>query len=190
MKYKSQSKSKDALLIIDIQMDYFPHGACELSGSLEAAENAALLLQHFRKNKLPVLHIRNESIHKGATFLLPETPGVDFHPRVDPFAEEIIITKHFPNSFRSTELAATLQKWEISHIVVCGMMTHNCVSSTVREAWDRNFDISLIHDACATKELISPAGSISAEMVHNGHIAALSRFSQIFSTKEFLESET
>ena len=73
-----------ALLLIDIQNDYFPDGAMELAGSSEAGVQAARLLQAYRQKSLPVIHMQHISTRKGATFFLPNTRGVQFHESVTP----------------------------------------------------------------------------------------------------------
>jgi nicotinamidase-related amidase len=178
-------KKETCLLLIDIQADYFPGGKMELVNPEAAAFNAAELLSYFRKNHMPVIHIRNEAVHEGATFLVKGTSGTDIWSSVIPKDDETIITKNFPNSFRNTNLKETLEKLKISSLVICGMMTQNCVSSTVRAAWDYGYSMTLIWDACATRAFDSPSGfRVSDENMHHAHIAALSRFADVRNTAE------
>ncbi len=100
---------KTGLLLIDLQNDYFPGGKMELAGIVQAAEKARLLLDHFRKNNLPVYHVQHISIRPGATFFLPRTEGGKIHTTVEPLAGEKVFQKHFPNSFRETQLLETLR---------------------------------------------------------------------------------
>ena len=93
-----------ALVIIDIQNDYFPGGKMELVGSNAAAENAALLLAAFRKAQRPIFHVQHITLAPTATFFLPDTPGMQIHPLVCPQEDETVVQKHFPNSFRETPL--------------------------------------------------------------------------------------
>lgn len=95
---------KQALLLIDIQNDYFPGGAMELHGSVEAGAKARSLLAAFRKNALEIVHIQHISIKSSAAFFLPRTDGACIHPCVAPLGGETAIQKHFPNSFRETPL--------------------------------------------------------------------------------------
>ena len=126
---------RTALLIVDIQNDYFPGGKNELAGPIEAAAKAGMLLDAFRERKMPVVHVRHESTRPGATFFLPGTPGAQIHDSVKPLDGETIITKNFPNSFRNTELLSTLKNLEAGRLVICGMMTHMCIDTTVRAAY-------------------------------------------------------
>ena len=162
-----------ALLLVDIQNDYFPGGAMELAGSVEAGDRARLLLAAFRRRSLPVVHVQHVALHPGATFFLPGTPGVDIHDCVAPERHEIVVRKSFPNGFRETPLLERLRELKISELVVAGMMTHMCIDSTVRAAFDLGFECSLAHDACATKALSMGGITVPAAMVHAAFIASL-----------------
>lgn len=164
---------KQALLIVDIQNDYFPGGAMELSGSLAAGARAGQLLQVFRRHALPVIHVRHLATREGASFFLPETAGADIHESVAPLAGEPVIQKHFPNSFRQTSLLERLRQLRITQLVVAGMMTHMCVDSTVRAAADLGFHCLLAHDACATRDLTFSGTAVPADQVQAAYLAAL-----------------
>src|SRR6185436_14408499 len=113
-----------ALIIIDIQNDYFPGGAMQLEGADAAAANAGKIIQKFRSEKLPIIHVRHLSVRPGATFFLPGTKGAEIHESVTPKDGETVIEKNFPNSFRGTSLKDFLDEKKISSLVVAGMMTH------------------------------------------------------------------
>ena len=97
-----------ALLIIDIQNDYFPGGKMELEGSDAAAQKAAKVLDRFRRGGVAVFHVRHLSVRPGSTFFIPGTTGADIHAAVQPRAGEPVIEKNFPNSFRNTDLKEKL----------------------------------------------------------------------------------
>jgi nicotinamidase-related amidase len=88
-------KLHTALLIIDIQNDYFPGGTMELVGALKAGAHAGRAFTAFRERSLPIVRIQHVAIHPGATFFLPNTPGMDIHPCVAPKAGEVIFQKHY-----------------------------------------------------------------------------------------------
>jgi nicotinamidase-related amidase len=91
-----------ALLLIDIQNDYFPGGNMELEGSLEASLRVREVLAVFRGKNLPVVHIQHVATRLGAIFFLPNTEGVKIHANVEPLPTEVIFQKNYPNSFRGT----------------------------------------------------------------------------------------
>ena len=164
---------KQALLLIDIQNDYFDGGAMTLVNAYQASQNAKQLLEKFRNKKLPVIHIQHIATKAGATFFLPETFGVEIHKNVRPVADEKVIIKHFPNSFRETELLDVLRENEITDLIVAGMMTHMCIDATTRAAKDLGYNCTLIGDACATRNLEINGETIKAADVHNAFLAAL-----------------
>ena len=164
---------KQALVLVDIQNDYFPGGAMELIGSSEAGICAGKLLRNFRRQSLHVIHIQHIATREGATFFLPNTPGVAIHASVAPLTGEAVLPKHFPNSFRETSLLEHLRGQQITQLVLAGMMTHMCIDTTTRAAADLGFECVLAHDACATRSLSFGGVVVAAEQVQAAYLAAL-----------------
>lgn len=180
---------KKALLIIDIQNDYFPGGKMELEGSIQASKNAAALLAVFREKHLPVIHIQHIATKAGASFFLPNTTGVAIHENVLPLEGETVIQKNFPNSFRMTSLLDHLKRHEITDLIIAGMMTHMCVDTTVRAACDLEFSCQVAHDACATKALSFGDVLVPAVQVQGAYMAALNgSFAEVFATRDIIRS--
>ena len=178
---------RKALLLIDLQNDYFPGGKMTLDGANEAVQNAMLLLDRFRKEFWPVFHIRHVAMKPDATFFLPDTGGLDFHPSISPLPGEKVIVKHFPNSFRETGLLEHLHELTVESLVICGMMTHMCIDATTRAAKDLGYNCTVIADACATKSLEINGQVISSKNVHLSFLAALAGYySNVCTTEEFL----
>ena len=162
-----------ALLLIDIQNDYFPGGAMELVAADRAAERAAWLLARFRDKGWPVFHVQHISTRPTATFFRPNTPGADIHPSVLPAPGEVVVTKNFPNGFRETSLLEALRAADVARLVIAGMMTHMCVDTTVRAAADLGFTCTVAHDACATRDLAFDGQTVPAGAVQAAYMAAL-----------------
>lgn len=178
---------KEALLLIDIQNDYFPGGEMELVGIEDAAEKTASLLNAFRSDGKPVFFIRHLSSKPGATFFIPGTKGADIHSSVYPLPEEPVIEKNFPNSFYRTELLSRLQEGGVTDLVICGAMSHMCVDTTVRAAKELGFTSTLIADACATRDLIFKKEQVPAQTVHAAFMAALDgMFANVMTAEEYL----
>lgn len=174
-----------ALLIVDIQNDYFPGGAMELVGSEEAGRAAGRLLQAFRSKGWPVVHVQHISTRPGATFFLPGTRGAGIHDCVAPAQGESLVQKHFPNSFRETALLESLRERRIGRLVIAGMMTHMCIDTTTRAAADLGFECLLAHDGCATRDLSFGGQAVAAEVVHTAFLAALNgAFAKVQSVDE------
>ncbi|SFI11354.1 cysteine hydrolase family protein [Halpernia frigidisoli] len=176
-----------ALIIIDIQNDYFENGAMELVGSLEASENAKLILEKFRNEKLPLVHIQHLSVAPNSTFFLPDTEGQKIHENVKPLSGEKVIAKNYPNSFRETGLLEYLKSQNIKELVFVGMMTQMCIDATVRAAKDLEFECTVIGDATATRDLELNGIAVKAEFVQTAFLAGLNSFyAEIKNTNEFL----
>ncbi len=174
-----------ALLIVDIQNDYFPGGAMEVVGAGLAATQAAALLRAFRERTRPIVHMQHIAARPGATFFLPNTAGAGIHESVQPAPEETVFQKHFPNSFRETPLLEHLRAGGITQLVIAGMMTHMCIDTTTRAAADLGFKCLLAHDACATRALSFNGVQVAAESVQTAYLAALNGlFANVRSVRE------
>jgi nicotinamidase-related amidase len=165
-----------ALLIIDIQNDYFPGGKMELEGAEPAAANARRALSAFREKKLPVFHVQHLSTRPGSTFFIPGTTGAQIHAAVKPQGTEQVVQKNFPNSFRATQLESALKASGVKELVVAGMMTHMCVDASVRQAADLGYKVTLLADACATRSQSFGGETVAARQVHAAFLAALNGF--------------
>jgi len=176
-----------ALLIIDMQNDYFPGGKMELVGAEAAAENARRLLDAFRAAGRPVIHIQHIAVQPGATFFLPESEGAQIHSQLAPQSAEKVFVKHYPSSFRETGLDDYLKEQGIDSLLVVGAMSHMCVDTTTRAAFDLGYACLLAHDACATRDLEFGNRIVSAADVHASYMAALGMvFAEVKSTEELL----
>ena len=176
-----------ALIIVDVQNDYFGGGSMELVGMESAARNCGRLLDSFREHGKPLFHIQHLATRPGATFFVPDTDGAEIHDSVKPETEESLIVKHFPSAFRDTELHQELQRCGIDELVICGAMSHMCIDTTTRAAFDLGYSCRVVSDACATRNLEFDGRSIAATDVHAAFMAALSApFAKIESTDAFL----
>jgi nicotinamidase-related amidase len=175
---------KTALLLIDIQNDYFPGGKNELFEADLCAERAARALELFREKGLLVVHVRHESLSAGASFFAPGTEGARIHKRVKPLNGETVVVKHHPDGFLHTELQETLSAQGIEQLAVCGMMSHMCVDTTVRSAKGFGYTVILLGDACTTKNLTWKGEKIPAATVHGAFMAALDgTFAKVIDTE-------
>ncbi len=180
---------KYCLMLIDLQNDYFPGGNMELVDTKKTAANAQMLLEFYRKEKLPIIHIQHFSTHPGATFFLPETEGVKINEMVAPREGETIVPKSYPNSFRETELLDTLKKENINNLVICGAMSHMCIDATTRSAFDLGFNCVVAEDSCTTRDLTFKGKTVKASEVHASFMAALSApYANVLATSEAIES--
>lgn len=178
-----------ALIIVDVQNDYFRGGSMELASMDTAADNCRQLLEKFRVYGYPIYHIQHLASREGATFFVPETHGSEIHDCVRPKENEVVLIKNYPNSFRETGLDKILRQANISNIVVCGAMSHMCIDSTVRAGFDLGYSCELVSDACATRDLELDGNTIDSTHVHASFMAALSiPFASVTTTRDFLEN--
>ena len=163
---------REALLIIDVQNDYFPGGANELFHPYEAEKRIQELIAESRACGRPVVYIQHFN-PPDDSFFLEGTFGAEISERIRPQAGDKVIVKRRPNSFLETELDAYLKSLQVDTLIICGMMTHMCVDTTVRAAMDYGYQVRLVADACATMDLTLNGQIIPAETVQKSFIAAL-----------------
>ena len=177
---------KKALLIVDVQNDYFPDGKCRLHKPEEALNTIKGLLKSFREQNLPAIYVQHVSTMQ-ADFFIPNTEGVQIHKDIEPLDTETVIVKHYPNSFYETDLHNELMKNEVIELVVCGMMTHTCIDTTVRAAKEYGYKVTLISDGCAAKALEWNGVIIPADTVQAVFMASLNRkFADVITSAELL----
>lgn len=175
-----------ALLIVDMQNDYFPGGRMALEGIDAAAARAALLLAAFRANNWPVIHVQHIMARSPAPFFEAGTEGVAIHPALAPQAGETLITKAYPNSFRDTGLKAALDALGVDRLVIAGAMSHMCIDATTRVAVDLGYACTVAEDACATRALTHGGVSVPAAQVHAALMAALTSYGTVAPTEAVL----
>lgn len=177
-----------ALVLLEMQNDYFPNGRVPLEKSVEASEKAQTVLQAYRGKKFPIIHVQHISTHPDATYFLPCTKGAEFYANVTPHKNETIIKKHYPNSFKDTGLLNYLIKNQINHLVICGMTTQTTIDATVRAAYDLGFSCTVLHDACAARQVEFNNVAISAHDVHYAFLASLQpMYANILSCEDLLQ---
>lgn len=180
--------NKQALIIIDIQNDYFPGGKWTLDGAEAAADNAARLLDAARKRGDLVVHVRHEFDSSDAPFFTPGSAGARIHHKVEPANNEAVVLKHKVNSFRDTNLKALLDQHDVKALTIAGSMSHMCVDAATRAAADYGYDVTVAHDACATLPLAFDGKQVPAAEVHASAMAALAfAYAKVVSTDELLK---
>ncbi|QLF91710.1 cysteine hydrolase [Pseudomonas sp. ABC1] len=179
---------KRALILVDIQNDYFPNGKWVLEGVEQAADNAARLLAAARAAGETVVHIRHEFASEQAPFFVPGSEGARIHPKVLPQDGEAVVLKQQVNAFRDTPLQAQLQEQGIEALTIVGNMSHMCIDAITRAAADLGYPVTVIHDACATLDLEFNGVKVPAAQAHAAAMAALAfAYAQVVDTEQYLQ---
>lgn len=159
--------SNKALIVIDLQNDYFPGGKYPLWNTEKTLENILKAISEAQEKNIPVIfvqHIANKEMGV-APFFNEATPGADIYPEALKAAPDAkIVIKEFADSFEKTELDEVLQNQQIDELLICGMMTQNCVTHTAISKAAEKYKVSVLFDCCTTVD----------EMLHNIAIHAVS----------------
>ena len=182
--------AKQALILIDIQNDYFPGGKWPLDGVDAAADKAAQVLQAFRQAGDAVIHVRHEFTSEDAPFFTPGSEGAHLHAKAVNEANEPVVLKHVVNAFRGTDLRALLEQRAITEVVVVGNMSHMCIDGVVRAAADLGYTVTVIHDACATRDLEFNGTTVPAAQVHAAFMSSLGfAYASVVSAEAYLNAQ-
>lgn len=154
-----------ALIVIDIQNDYFKGGKNCLFNTEEVAKRAKKVIDKFREKKLPIIHIQHLA-SKESAFFNRGTVGAEINEIVKPINGEKTITKGKPSSFLNTELDDYLKKLKINDIVLVGMMSHYCVDSTARSGKELGYSVTVIEDCCTTMNVEYMGELVDAKNIH------------------------
>lgn len=173
-----------ALVLVDIQNDYFDGGAWPLHDMDAAAHAASQVLAHARAVNWPVIHVR----HVGgpdAPFFRPGSTGANLHPVTAPHTGETVIVKHRPNSFHETGLHARLRQLGVTRLRLVGAMTQMCIDATARAACDLGFGVEIVGDACAARPANWNGIAVPGPQVHAAYLSALDgTYADILTTED------
>jgi len=178
--------SRAALLLVDVQqgLDDPQWGARNNPG---AERQIATLLAAWRRAEWPVIHVQHMS-QQPSSPLRPELPGNAFKPEAVPHDGEPIFQKTVNSAFIGTALDTHLRSEGIRSLVIVGLTTDHCVSTTVRMAGNLGFEVVVVEDATATFERTGPDGvRHTADEMHQVALASLhDEFAQVRSTRDVL----
>ncbi|PPD54409.1 MAG: cysteine hydrolase [Methylotenera sp.] len=171
MGYEQPGLSNSALIMVDCQNTY-RQGIMQLTNVEPAIKEAQKLLQLARDLKIPVIHIQHDA-GVGTPYDVSAEIGA-ISKEVAPIKGENVIIKNYPNSFVSTPLEAQLKAIGIKNLVIAGFMTHMCINSTARGAFNLGFSPVVVASACASRNLTGANGKvIDAQTMHDSALAAL-----------------
>lgn len=179
--------SKRAVIVVDLQNEYLSTGKLALVGIEQAVANAARVIAAARAKGNLVVHIKHESSDAAVPFFVPGTDGVQVIPAVAPQDGDVLIVKNYPNSFLKTGLKELLDKYGIEETVIVGAMSHMCIDATTRAASDFGYKATVVHDACATRDLAFGNQVVPAALVHAAMMSALAfAYATVVTTDEHI----
>ena len=180
----SEAERRPALIVIDVQRA-FDNPAWGARNNPAAERRIAALLSAWRAAGAPVLHVRHESVSPNGIFRRG-TPAFDFKPEAQPADGEPVIDKRVNSAFIGTDLEKRLRAEGISALVIAGLTTDHCCSTTARMAGNLGFETWFVSDATATFDRTGPDGErIPAETMHRTALASLDgEFAEVVTSEE------
>ncbi len=140
-----------ALLVIDVQNDYFPNGKFPLWNTEEVLTSIERAIERATAENIPVILVQHVVKGQPAPFFADATSGVEIHPRLRAALPDAhVVEKAHADSFLETKLEETLKRLNITELLVCGMMTHNCVTHTAISQSADKYRITVLPDCCAS----------------------------------------
>lgn len=172
-----------ALIVIDVQNDYFPGGVWALPDAETALPNILRLIDAARGRGEQVVFIQHATPPDGPVFA-KGSPGWTFHASLPVSAGDPVFEKNHPSAFQGTGLVDWLRNNDIQTMDICGFMTQMCCDSTTREAYGRGYAVRLFTDACAAREVTLDGVTTPHDVVHRTHLGSLARFAELRNTEE------
>jgi len=189
MKYNGFIKKNPALLLVDIQKAFLEK---DYPGLIRNNENAEFIcgkiLKKWRTLDLPIIHVRHSSTNPESK-LHKSRPGFEFNDYVTPLETEMVLTKEVNSAFIGTNLENILIKSQIDTLVIVGMTTNHCISTTVRMSGNLGFDTYLISDSTACYNTKGMNGEIiDCNTIYNSALASLQEeFATVIDSKELFD---
>lgn len=181
--------TKRAVIVVDIQNDYFPGGKNTLANIEQAAGAAADVIAAARAKGDRVIHIQHIFTDPSAPFFTADSEGVKINPIVAPHPDETVIVKNFPNPFLKTDLKARLDDAGIEDVVIVGAMSHMCIDAAARAASDFGYKTSVVQDACATCDVQHGDITVPAALVHAAMMSALGfAYASVINAQDYIDT--
>ncbi len=175
--------SRRALIVIDVQNDYFPGGVWALPDAERTLPNIVRLVARAREAGTPLVFVQHVTPPDGPVFA-EGSWGARLRDELGVRADDTLIRKHHPSAFQATGLHEFLREAEITDVDVCGYMTQMCCDTTTREAYARGYNVRFFADATAARDLTVDGETIPHDAVHKVTLGALARFARIVRTDE------
>jgi nicotinamidase-related amidase len=184
-----EAMPKRALIVIDVQNEYFEQGAFPISDPPRETSlaNIGRAMDAAAARGVPVIVVRHGSTDAGAASFAPGSETWQLHPEIERRSRDHLIEKELPGSFTGTPLGDVLDAAEIDTVSITGYMTHMCVDTTARQAAHRGMAVEILNDATGSLSLENSGGSASGEELHRATLVAQGQFfADVLSTDEWV----
>jgi len=179
---------KRALLVIDVQNEYFPGGALPIKHPAGHLENILQVMDAAKQKGVTTVVVRHHQPDPDSPLFRNKSPMWELHPEVASRPHDLLLDKQLPGSFTNTQLEAFLREHEIDTVTIAGYMTQICCDTTSREAMHRGFKVEFLSDATGTLDVSNNAGSVTADELHKAILVSQAMFiSEVISKDEFIE---
>lgn len=175
--------SQRALIVIDVQNEYFPGGVWALPDAGKALPNILRLIDSAREAGDRVVFIQHVAPESSPVFA-KGSPGGQLRPELSIAEREKTFQKTHPSAFQDTGLHEWLQQAGLEAVDVCGFMTQMCCDTTTRAAYEKGYKVRLFSDACAARDVSFNDTMIPHDVVHNTHLGSIARFAEVLLTDE------
>lgn len=183
--------AKTALLVIDVQNEYFD-GKAPIPDGDAALENIRAAIDAAEHAGMHVVYVQHEVLQRERGVFLRGTHGFELHPRLEPRSQDPLIVKHYPGAFTQTDLDEVVRANGITQIAISGYMTHMCCDTTAREGFQRNLKVLFLDDATATRDVEHPTlGKVGHADLHRATLLTqASMFAEVLPTSGFVRRLT
>jgi len=175
-----------ALLVIDVQMEYFI-GALPITHPVGHLETILECMDFASRKNLPTAVVRHHQPDSKSPIFCKNSPEWELHTEVSSRPYDVLIDKSLPGSFTNTTLDAWLKQSAVETVVICGYMTHMCCDTTARQAMHRGYKVKFLSDATGTLSLTNNAGSVTAEELQRATLCAQQMLiSEVIASKDWM----
>ena len=180
-------KPKRALLVIDVQNEYFT-GKLPITYPAASLANVLCAMDAALDHGVLVVSIQHASPQTDAAVFRKGSTEWELHAEVAARPHDVIIHKSLPGSFTGTELETWLQERGVETVVIAGYMTQMCCDTTARQAMHLGFGVEFLSDATGTLAIKNDAGEVSAEELHRAILVTQQmRFSRVMNTGDWIK---
>jgi nicotinamidase-related amidase len=180
---------KRALLVIDVQNEYFPGGALPITHPADSLPRITDAMDGAAEAGVPIVVIQHGTESPEAKAFVKGSRGWKLKGEVEVRKRAVVIEKTMPGSFTGTNLEAWLKENGVDTVTIAGYMTQMCCDTTARQAVHLGYQVEFLSDATGTLDLHNAAGSVSAEELQRAILVTQqARFSKVLDTQAWIES--